>query len=487
MNTQPPPDAGPLEDPVDRLRAADPAAGVEVDLTALDTAVRARIAAGDRGATVTALDAARQTRRPARWLSVAAAVAGVAVIGSGAFALGRHTGSTTPAAPAISLAAPEAAAGADQRGVASSGVGTADSSARLAPYGFGTARTVFSSTGLTAATGTATAWTYDSAAAFSREKAAAMASALGMSGTPELTSGAWTVGASDGSGPHLQLQPDATVDLSYNDPTNDPYACAGGVVKGSASSAGAATRATGPTPTLAPEVCTGSSRGPAPSGADAVARTKALIAAAGLDPQSFEYQANETGTATIASVTAWSVVDGQRTGQAWNVTLTDRGVQSVWGQLAPVVTLGTYPVVSPQQAVARLGDARFDANQVGVYSAMSGVGVAVPGSASSGLVAPVAPAIGTGSATAPSAVSTAPGDTGPSGTPTLPAAPGPGSRVSWPVQHVTITGARLGLAAVRQTDGAVVLAPAYALSDGTGRTWSVIAVAESALDMTPVG
>ena len=177
MNTQPPPDAGPLEDPVDRLRAADPAAGVEVDLTALDTAVRARIAAGDRGATVTALDAARQTRRPARWLSVAAAVAGVAVIGSGAFALGRHTGSTTPAAPAISLAAPEAAAGADQRGVASSGVGAADSSARLAPYGFGTARTVFSSTGLTAATGTATAWTYDSAAAFSREKAAAMASA----------------------------------------------------------------------------------------------------------------------------------------------------------------------------------------------------------------------------------------------------------------------------------------------------------------------
>ncbi len=484
MNIQP--DAGAHDDPVARLQAADPAAGVEVDLVAIEAAVRARIV-GDGGATVTTLNPAVRSRRPARWLPVAAAVAGVAVIGSGAFALGRHTGSPTPAAPAISLVAPEAAAGAAPRGVASSGVGAADSTARLAPYGFGTTRTVFSSAGLTSAPGSATAWTYDSAAAFSREKAAAMAAALGMSGTPELVSGAWTVGAADGSGPHLQLQPDATVDLSFNDPTNDPYACAGGVVKGSATSPGAATRATGPMPTFAPQVCSGSSRGPAPSGADAIARTRVLIAAAGLDPQAFEYQANETGTATIASVTAWAVVDGQRTGQAWNVTLTDRGVQNVWGQLAPVVTLGTYPVVSPKEAVARLGDLRFDANQVGVYSALQGVGAAESGDGASGLVAPVAPTIGTGSAAAPSVVATSPGDTGPSGTPTLPAAPAPGSRLSWPVQHVTITGARLGLAAVRQTDGSVVLAPAYALSDGSARTWSVIAVAESALDMSPVG
>ncbi|OIQ77918.1 hypothetical protein GALL_403880 [mine drainage metagenome] len=484
MNTPLPPDAGTPEDPVDRLRAADPAAGIDADVTALEAAVRARIAAAESSATITALDPARRSRRPARRLSVAAAVAGVAVIGSGAFALGRHTGSTTPAAPAISLAAPEAAAGAAQRGVASSGAGVAGSVAQPAPYGLGTTRTVFSSPGLAGAAGTAQAWTYDSAAAFSRAKAAAMATALGMSGTPELASGVWTVGATDGTGPRLQLQPDATVDVSYEDPTNNPYGCAGGVVKGSTSSPGEVAGASGPMPTVAPQVCVGSSHGPAPSGADAIARTRALIAAAGLDPQSYEYQSNETGIATITSVTAWAVVDGQRTGQAWNVTLTDRGVQSVWGQLAPVVTLGTYPVVGPQEAVTRLGDARFDANQVGVYSAVGGVGVAVPGSVSSGLVAP---AIGTGSAVAPSPVTTASGDTGPSGTPTLPPAPAPGSRVSWPVQHVTITTARLGLAPVRQTDGSVVLAPAYALSDGTGRTWSVIAVAESALDMTPVG
>ena len=484
MNTTLPPDAGTPEDPVDRLRAADPAAGIDVDASALEAAVRARIAATDSEATVSVLDPARRPRRPARWLSAAAAVVGVAVIGSGAFALGRHTGPTSPAAPAISLAAPEAAAGEAQRGVASSGVGVAGSMAQPAPYGFGTTRTVFSSPGLAGAAGTAQAWTYDSAAAFSRAKAAAMAQALGMSGTPELASGTWSVGATDGTGPHLQLQPDATVDVSYVDPTNNPYGCADGVVKGSASQPGAVAGATGTMPTVAPQVCAGTSRGPAPSGTDAIARTRALIAAGGLDPQAYEYQSNETGTATITSVTAWAVVDAQRTGQAWNVTLTDRGVQSVWGQLAPVVTLGTYPVVGPQEAVARLGDARFDANQVGIYSAVGGVGVALPGSVSSGLVAP---AIGTGSAVAPSPVTTATGDTGPSGTPTLPPAPAPGSRVSWPVQHVTITAARLGLAPVRQADGSVVLAPAYALSDGTGRTWSVIAVAESALDMTPAG
>ncbi len=487
MNTQLPPDAGTPEDPVDRLRATDPAAGLDVDVTALEAAVRARIAAADDGATVTALVPATRSRRPARWLAVAAAVAGVAVIGSGAFALGRHSGTTSAAAPAISLAGPEVAVGAAPRGVASSGVGTADSSPQLAPYGRGTTRTVFSSEGLAAGAGTATAWTYDSAAAFTREKAAAMAAALGMSGTPELASGAWTVGAANGAGPHLQLQADATVDVSYNDPTNNPYACAGGVVKGSASSSGDVAGVPGPMPTVAPETCAGSSHGPALSGADAIARTRALIGAVGLDPQAYEYQANETGTTTIASVTAWAVTDGQRTGQAWNMTLTDRGVQNLWGQLAPVVPLGAYPVVSPHEAVTRLGDPRFDGNQVGVYSALGGVGVAVPGSASSSLVAPVEPATGTGSATAPAPVATAPGGTGPGGTPTLPAAPAPGARLSWPVQHVTITGARLGLAAVRQTDGSVVLAPTYALSDATGRTWSVIAVADSALDMTAVG
>ena len=515
MNTQLPPDGGIHEDPVERLRAADPAAGIEVDVAAIEAAVHARIADGgaadregdtdggrsadathsadhddsadhgdsadhdgrDTDATVTELDPTRRQRRPARWLQIAATVAGVALVGSGAFALGRQTGtpsSTSKAAPAISLVGPEVAAGSAQRDT----VGSAMSSPSFAPYGV--ARTVFSSDGLSAAAGAAQAWTYDSAAAFTRDRAAAVAKALGLAGTPTLVSGAWIVGATDGTGPRLQLQPDATVDVSYYDPTNDPYACVDGSVKGATSGSGAAGMPVAPTPADDPERCAGSSAGPAPSAAEATARTRDLIAAAGLDPSAFEYEASATGSSTIAAVTAWAVVDGQRTGQAWNLSLTARGVQSLWGQLAPVVPLGSYPVVSPQEAVTRLGDARFGGGQTGVYTAIGLEGTATD-RASSGS------AVGGAAATAPQPLVIAPGDTGTGVTPTLPPVPAAGAPVSWPVQHVTLTQARLGLSAVQQPDGSVVLAPAYELSDGSGRTWSVIAVAESALDLTPAG
>jgi hypothetical protein len=51
------------------------------------------------------------------------------------------------------------------------------------------------------------------------------------------------------------------------------------------------------------------------------------------------------------------------------------------------------------------------------------------------------------------------------------------------VQQVTITGARLGLGMVTQADGAVLLAPAYELTDADGSTWSVVAVDEGSLDL----
>jgi len=423
------------------------------------------------------------------------------VIGSGAFALGRQSGtagSTGKAAPAISLAGPEVAAGSAQRAPAVASSGAADSLA--GPARFASERTVFSAEGLSAAAGTAQAWTYDSVAAFTREKASAMATALGLSGTPALVDGAWTVGAADGTGPHLRLQPDATVGVSYDDPTNNPYACADGSVKGAVPAPGVAEGAIAPTPTaptpsaptpaVAPDRCTGSSSDPAPSGPDAVARTRALIAAAGLDPSTFEYEANETGVVSVVSVTAWAVVDGQRTGQAWNLSLTARGVQNLWGQLAPVVPLGSYPVVSPQEAVTRLGDARFGGGEVGIYrtgvSSTTGAGTVSTDSATSGR------ATGGADGAMPQPLATSSGGTAavapaPASVPTLPPVPGSGARLSWPVQHVTLTGARLGLSAVQQADGSIVLAPAYELSDGSGRTWSVIAVAESALDLAPVG
>jgi hypothetical protein len=71
--------------------------------------------------------------------------------------------------------------------------------------------------------------------------------------------------------------------------------------------------------------------------------------------------------------------------------------------------------------------------------------------------------------------------------PTVPPAPVPGAAISWPVQQVTLTSARLGLAQATLTNGAQVLVPAYELSDAAGSTWSVIAVVDSRLDFTAAG
>ena len=58
---------------------------------------------------------------------------------------------------------------------------------------------------------------------------------------------------------------------------------------------------------------------------------------------------------------AWPVVDGQRIDQAWSLELTDAGVSSAYGALAPIVGLGEYAVVSEQEGFERLSDPRFGA------------------------------------------------------------------------------------------------------------------------------
>jgi hypothetical protein len=70
----------------------------------------------------------------------------------------------------------------------------------------------------------------------------------------------------------------------------------------------------------------------------------------------------------------------------------------------------------------------------------------------------------------------------PSQQPTTPPAPTPGAPVSWPVQHVELGSAVLGVALTYQADGSQLLVPAYLLTDGNGGTWSVIAVADDHLD-----
>ncbi|MEV0892038.1 hypothetical protein [Promicromonospora sp. NPDC050262] len=105
-------------------------------------------------------------------------------------------------------------------------------------------------------------------------------------------------------------------------------------------------------------------------------------------------------------------------------------------------SLGTYPVVSEEAAVERLGDPRF---------APAARGAGQPGS--------------DGDASAE--------------------APAPGGPIAWPVEDVTIVSAVLTEVRYTLPDGAVLLVPAYDLSDAAGSSWTVIAVDEELLDFTP--
>ena len=64
---------------------------------------------------------------------------------------------------------------------------------------------------------------------------------------------------------------------------------------------------------------------------------------------------------------AWRLVDGQRADLAWSLELSATGISSVSGGLAPLVSLGDYPVVSATEAFDRLSDPRFGAQPVGPF------------------------------------------------------------------------------------------------------------------------
>lgn len=506
MTTNPPvPDDAPVPDEaLDRVRAADPAATAEPDHVRLRAAVAGRAAAasvaagsvadGDSRGEAAVSDlatarAARTGRRPGAWVQVAAAIVGLSVIGGGSWALGR-LGQVPVAAP-ISLGS-----GASSEGSAVTAVGpaAADSAAGagmsklMAPW-FG-GRTVFTGSGLSTDGGAATAWGFDPASVYSADTVAQVASVLGVSGTPSQQEwGGWVVGVQDGTGPNVQLQPDGLASISYYDPSRDPWACvksAPDVPSGSVESGAAGSTAVEPAPAAEPAIgtaapaaeptipaatpaplepgypCATPSGAPAPTGDAATAQARDLMRSLGIDPGGFTFEVQaDQGQPAATYVTANQVLDGQLTGVQWSFTLLADGVQSLYGSLAPVVDLGAYALVSPADAVARLGDARFDSGYGGVRPLATDA------------------ASGAESSTRSSGVATAEPQ------PTVPATPTAGESIPWPVQTVTLTASRLGLGMTTLENGAVLLLPSYELSNAEGSTWSVIAVTDDRLDFSP--
>lgn len=450
-----------------RLRAADPAAGSTVDLEALRAAVEARRSASQAdGAGASSTDAAAQealsqgvgddlararARRRLQWPARVAVAAAAALVvgGGGGYALGAAAGGG--AADGVTVAdvagggSEESLSAASENGVQPEGavVGprtAAGDAALWAPGG----RTVFTGPSLGTATGSAAAWALDAPAAFTEERVTQVATALGLDGV-RLEDGVWRAGAQPGSGPVLDVQPDGLTSASFYDPATDPWAC-------------------GEDDLGADGACTERDLGPAPDAATAEADTLELLTAFGLDPAGFQV-ASEAADSTWTHVSAELLVDGRPSGLQWSAQWTGGGLQSLYGPLAPVTALGEYAVVSPAEAVARLGDPRFGADG----------GMVVPFAARGLETDAVAPTI------EPDLGSSLVLPEAPTGTPPAPLTPG--AAVPWPVTTVELVEARLVTALHHGAGGAAALLPTYELADATGATWRVLALAEQHLEL----
>jgi hypothetical protein len=420
-------------DPLERLRAADPAAGVEArDGFADEVVARAAAEEAAPGAGQVADLTAERTRRRPGWMQVAAAAAALVVVGAVGYGVGANAGGGTNlaegAAPPISLQGPSDAATTEGGALPESATGDMMMVPEPMTYPAFGGHNSFSASGLSTAEGTAAAYGYDARAASTADTVAELAAALGVAGTPQLVDGSWTVGPQDGTGPSLGVSLDGTLGFWYSDPSLNPWECP-------ASPDGSA------------EPC--EPTGALPSEQAAIDALRSLLASTGRDASAYEFTSETWEGAVTRTAQAWLVVDGQRVDQAWSVELSDEGIVSASGALAELVALGDYPVVSEQEAFERLSDPRFGTQMTIMPAAMRDAPVTTEE-----WVPPTEP----------------------------PAAPEPGEAVSWPVNDVEIVEARLGLASQWQPDGSVLVVPAYEFTDADGGTWSVIAVADSKLD-----
>ena len=484
-----------------RVTAADPAGPPGPDSASSAETVAIRLSVDERlgeagPASTTAHDEvasrrhARARNKRALWIPVAAAACAVALAAGVGFTAGRSNGGAqVVATEAFRLntdssgsSAPGAAPSIEMAPGASAALGApqADSKLSMPYYGY-SGRTVYTAgDGLSADAGKATAWAYDARAVDAKSTISALAKALGIKGAPVVANGTWVVGAQDGTGPMVSLMLDGMSNFYSYDPSADPRSCISvePMPAPAASDAPLGVPST-PCPTVEPK------RGP--SADDAIAVAKGVMKDVGIDPAGFVWTGDDTSDTVLTYVTGAQVVDGQQTGAMWWISVAHGNrIANANGSLAPLVSLGTYDVVSAQEAVARLNDPVYS----GFYGGpMPMMGDATAKSSRSEGVAEAGPAVAADGSAGSSDGSGGSGTTTTTSEPVAPTLPTeapapmtPGAKFGWPVASVVITKAQLGFAQYVQTNGAVVLIPTYQLSGDDGGVRSVVAVVNSSLD-----
>ncbi|WP_157802599.1 hypothetical protein [Sediminihabitans luteus] len=478
-----------------RLKAADPhraaelARSAELEGTAdLDALARVRAATDERVRAQAAAEPGPARAGAHRWGShravlLAACAAGVLVVGGAGYVAGAGRGGSFDASLADQAGT---GSGAEQADAGLAGPGSADASEELPATGAADAasswawpatpeRIVFTAGDLPTGPATAEAWGFDATSVATSAGASRVADALGVPGEPRYAWGAWTVGTDERQ---LSVQVDGQASAWYTDARVDLWACgddaASSTGDGSAREDGSALEdgtalddgsvlddgsALADSPGIPVDGCDGAAD--APDVADAEQQARDLLATLGVTAglpagATVAVEADAEAASPVVHVTATLELGGVATSTTWGVGVGPEGVTDFSGPLAPVVELGQRPVVSPVEAVARLGDPRFTPTLVD-DPAVDGPPIGImEDEPEQGEDAPVA----------------------------LPPAPTPGGDVAWPVEDVRITGATLGTVDVVDDAGTMTLEPAYLLAADDGRVWSVLAVAESVIDTT---
>jgi hypothetical protein len=250
--------------------------------------------------------------------------------------------------------------------------------------------------------------------------AGALATAFGVAGQPVPMAGTVVVGSADGTGVSLRVKDDPLMSWSYSDP-----------------------------------LALDATNGVAITQERAVRLSSALLADIGVDVGTDAVDWQVDRYADRIAVTAWQLVDGDRTELGWRIEFGAKdSVLAASGFSATLQEVPGYAVVGAATAVRRS---------------------ALPTWAA---VGPTPRYETSGDAATSTASATATTVTSPSSTAR------PALRI--PMAGIVVTGAELGLAQFWQPDGGLLILPAYLLDGDDGSRWSLIAVASDYVDFVDV-
>lgn len=403
--------------------------------------------------------------RTNRWRVALVAVSGVLLLGGG-YLIGAaqapdSVGSSSSAVGSGELVNPPIELGSsgaqDGGGTAEGEMADADEDTESmaagdsAWYGGWGGNSVFTGGGFSNETSTAMVYGFDARTAATQEAAQRLVDALGMTGTPTLSDGSWTL--ENGEDTYLALSLDATASFSYWswDQETDPYAACDWIWEEQTEEISEAE---------AQELdqkmndCLAENAPDLPSADEAIFKTRDLMAQIGLSPENYtfespEYPEEDYGPQFERTVIGRRMVADQTTSVEIYAQWRGDSLVGINGGLAEPVSLGDYPIVSEAEAMERLTDPRFGV--VGI----SGDGGIEPAEYEEWVPPTQAPAT-----------------------------PDVGAAVDWYVSTVNLTSVRLGLSQVWQSvDDSVRLVPAYEFTAENGFTYSVIALADSALNI----